>query len=109
MYEFGTVVLLALVLTKLVDLVRHIREMTPAARISLAMLLGVGLAWAMDYSVFAGFGITFRASWMSIVATGLVMGGIASVWHEVLDLLGSFARRSHDQAIEIERHIPRAA
>jgi len=109
MYVFATVALLGLAAAKLVDLVRGSREVPRTFRLLLAFLAGVGITWITDYSMFAGWDVDFRALWMGSVATGLVIGGIASVWHEVLDVLSSYARRVHDQATEIERRIPRAA
>ena len=109
MYEFATVVLLGLIVAKLVDLVRHFAGVTPATRLALAVLAGLGLAWAMDYSMFAGWSVSFREPWMGTLATGLAIGGLAAFWHEVLDAFSSYARRSHDQATEIETRIPRAA
>lgn len=109
MYEFGTVVVIGLLVAKLVDLAGHMRSLTPATRLALTMLAGLGLAWALDYSMFAGWGIHFREAYMGTVGTGLVIGAFAAVWHEGLDLLSSIARRQHDQATEIETRIPRAA
>lgn len=109
MYEFATVALLGLAATKVVDFVRHVTDVTRAVRLFLGFALGVGLAWAVDYSMFAGWDIGFRTSWMGPAATGLVIGGLAAVWHEILDVLSSYARRSYDQATEIESRIPRHA
>lgn len=109
MYEFATVALLGLAVTKVVDFVRHVTDVTRAVRLFLVLVLGLATAWATDYSMFAGFGIGFRSGWMGPVATGLVIGGLAAVWHEVLDVLSSYARRSYDQASEIESRIPRHA
>ncbi|MEX0832610.1 MAG: hypothetical protein WD757_08455 [Actinomycetota bacterium] len=109
MYELGTVLVLGLIVAKLVDLVRHTTGVTPSTRLALAVVAGLGLAWALDYSMFAGWGITFRELWMGTVATGLAIGGLAALWHEVLDAFSSYARRSHDEATEIESRIPRAA
>lgn len=109
MYVFATVALLGLAVAKLVDLVRGSREAPRTFRLLLTFLAGVGITWITDYSMFSGWDVTFRALWMGSVATGIVIGGIASVWHEILDVLSSYARRVHDQATEIERRIPRAA
>lgn len=109
MYVFAAIVLIGLATAKLVDLVRGFVELTRTMRLTLAFLLGVVIAWATDYSMFASWGITFRQVWMELVGTGLVIGGVAAVWHEVLDVASEYARRVHDQAAEIETRIPRAA
>ena len=109
MYEFATIALLGLAVCKLVDLAGHVTTLSRATKITLAVLMGVGITWLMDYNVYAGWDQAFRKGWMGTVGTGLTIAGLAAVWHEVLDVLSSYARRSHDQATEIESRIPRAA
>ncbi|MFN2543647.1 MAG: hypothetical protein ABR600_03615 [Actinomycetota bacterium] len=109
MYEFATVALLGLAVCKLVDLGGHLGTMSRAAKITLAVLAGVGLTWLLDYNVYAGWDQLFRKAWMGTVGTGLTIAGISAVWHEILDVLASYSRRSNDQATEIESRIPRAA
>jgi len=109
MYVFAGIVLLGLVVAKLVDLVQGFAELTRTTRLTLALVLGVAIAWAVDYSLFASWNIAFREYWMEIVGTGFVLAGIAGVWHEILDVFSSYARRVHDQATEIETRLPRAA
>ena len=103
MYEFATVALLGLVVCKLVDLTGHVRPLSRATRVGLAVVLGLGLTWATDYSAFAGWGIRFRELWMGPIATGLAIAGLASVWHEVLGMVGSYAKRG--QPAGSETHI----
>ena len=109
MYEFATVMLLGLAVAKLVHLVGYFGLGSRAARSTFAVVAGLALTWALDYSVFAGWGISFREAWMGPVATGLVIAGLAALWHEILSLAGSYSRRATDQATEIEAHFPRAA
>jgi hypothetical protein len=108
-YEFATVALLGLAVTKAVDLVRLTTDITQGLRIALGFILGLLVAWTTDHSLFAGWGIQFRDLWMGPVATGLVIGGLAAAWHEVLDVLSSYARRSRVEAGETETRTPRAA
>ena len=109
MYVFAAIALIGLAVAKFVDLVRGFYDFQRPLRLLLAFLAGIGVAWATDYSMFASWGIGFRSAWMETVATGLVIGGLASMWHEALDMMSSYARRAHDQATEIETRIPRAA
>ena len=109
MYVFATVALLGLAVTKVVDLARGFHDFSRTLRLPLALVLGVALTWATNYSAFGGWGIGFRSGWMGPAATGLVIGGLATLWHEILDMMSSYARRVHDQATEIETRIPRAA
>ena len=109
MYEFATIALLGLAVCKLIDLAGNLGHLSRASKITLAVLMGVGLAWLTDYSVFAGWGQGFRKLWMGTVGTGIVIAGLAAVWHEILHVLSSYSRRQDDQATEIESRIPRAA
>jgi len=109
MYVFATVILLGLLVAKFVDLINGFSELPKPGRLLLAFLAGIGLTWATDYSMFTAWDIAFRTGWMGPVGTGLVIGGVAALWHEVLDAISSVARRAHDQATEIETRIPRAA
>ena len=108
MYEFATIALLGLVVCKLVDLVGNLGHVSRATKITLALLIGAGLTWLLDYNVYAGWSQAFRKAWMGTVGTGLTIAGVAAIWHEILDVLSSYARRSN-QAAGIEAHIPRAA
>jgi hypothetical protein len=109
MYEFATVALLGLAVCKLVDVVGHYGNTSRATKTTLAVLMGLGLAWLTDYNVFAGWGQGFRNLWMGTVGTGLVIAGLSAVWHEILHAVSAYSRRSDDQASEIESRIPRAA
>ena len=105
MHEFATVALLGLAVYAVVNVIRQLGETSRALRIFLDLVLGLVVAWATDYSMFVGWGITFRSLWMGPVATGLVIGGLASLWTEVVAFITSYARRSYDEATEIESRI----
>ena len=107
MYEFATVALLGLFVATLVRLFAGVRPTSPATAITLTILAGLGIAWATDYSAFAGWGIQFRELWMGPVATGLVIGALAVTWSELLAAVGPYAARR--KAAADERHAARAA
>jgi len=91
----------------LVSLIGHARPVSTATGITLAILAGLGIAWATDYSAFAGWGIRFRELWMGPVATGLVIGALAVTWSELLAALGPYVARR--KAAADERQVSRAA
>jgi hypothetical protein len=105
MHEFATVILLGLAVYAVVSLVRQLGETSRAFRLFLDLALGLAVAWVTDYSMFAGWGVGFRGLWMGPAATGLVIGGVAALWNEVVGLITSYARRSYDEATEIESRI----
>ena len=72
-------------------------------------LIAVGTAWAIDYSVFTTFGQSLREAWMHPVATGSVLVAVADLCRELKNYLGGVARKTADEAAEIERRMPRAA
>ena len=109
MYEFATVVLLGLALSMVVDLVGNAGHLSRGATITLAVLLGVGLTWLLDYNVYAGWSQAFRKGWMGTVGTGITIAGISAVWHQIVSVLTSYSSRSSGQASEIESRAPRAA
>jgi hypothetical protein len=109
MREFAAIILLGLAVSTVVALVGQVREVPRPARTFLFLLLGAVATWITDYSVFADWGIRFRALWMGPVATGLVVGGLGSLWHEVFGLLAS-AQRVSPEAPPVEARLePRAA
>ena len=109
MYQFATIALLGLFVAQLIGLVGRVRPISMSARTVLAVLVGLGIAWATDYSAFAGWGIRLRELWMGPVATGLVIAGLAAVWTEVLSFLGAYAARSQPRATEPESPVTRVA
>ena len=94
MYEFATVVLLGLALSMVVDLVGNAGHLSRGATITLAVLLGVGLTWLLDYNVYAGWGQVFRKGWMGTVGTGLTIAAFTAVWNSVFGFLSSYGHRS---------------
>jgi len=109
MYEFATIALLGLAVCKLVDLVGNLGHLSRATTITLAILMGVGLTWLLDYNVYAGWSQSFRKPWMGTVGTGFTIAAVSAVWHEILGVLSSYARRYGSQAHEVESRAPRAA
>jgi hypothetical protein len=107
-YEFATVALLGLFVGQLVDLIGRLRPISLTARTVLAILVGLGITWATDYSVFAGWGIRLRELWMGPVATGLVIAGLAAVWNQVLGFLGAYAGTRTPRTTEPD-HVTRVA
>ena len=89
MYEFAVVTLLGLAALKVTDLVVENVPGLDKIRTLFTFTLAVVFAIALDYSMFAGFGVTVREAWMGTVGTGLVIGSLAGAWAALLGWFGS--------------------
>ena len=76
---------------------------------TIGALIAIGAAWALDYSVFTAFAQDLREQWMHPVATGIVLVAVADLARELKSYVGGVARKTADEAAEIEHRIPRAA
>lgn len=110
MYEFGVLMLGALLTAKTVDFVGHVyKDLSAAGKLVLAAVAGTAYAYLFDFSLFAGWGVSVSSDTVGTVGTGLFMMGLAGFWHELLGLMREWAHRYHGEASEIEARIRRAA
>jgi hypothetical protein len=89
MHDFLVVVLLGLALWKVVDLVEDLVPGLARFHNLMTIVVGVAAAVAIDYSMFRGFHVTLRASWMGPWATGFAIAGTTSAWRALFRWLGS--------------------
>ncbi len=91
MYEFAIVVLLGIGLFKLVDMLNEYVDLTKVHTL-LTIILGVVVTWALDFSLFAQWGIGVRSELMSYIGTGLMIAaaGYATpkVFEHVAEVIG---------------------
>lgn len=94
MYQFAVVALLALATVKLVDFVVDFvpSDDRGVMRSLLTFVVAVGGVWALDYSMFTGWGIEIRNENLSLLATSLVVAGLTSAWRAIFRYL------THDSA-----------
>ncbi len=111
MYHFAIVAMLGLAVWKFVGMVLGFagRDLDGHIKAFVTLVLGIAAAELLDYHLYASFGTTFRSSWMDPVFSGLTIGGMAYVWHNVLGMVEAYGRRNRDEAREIERRAPHAA
>jgi hypothetical protein len=88
-YDFAVIVLLGLALFKLVDVLEDIAPQLTKFHSLVMVAIAVAAAFAVDYSMFARFGIELREAWMGTAATGLVVAGTTSAWRALFHWLGS--------------------
>jgi hypothetical protein len=97
MYTFAVVALLALATLKVVDLLEGLVPGLAKGRSVLTFALAIAAAVAIDFSVFADYGIAVRDAWMGTWGTGLMIGSLAAAWQTVFGYLGS---QSHEAPVE---------
>ena len=89
MYTFAVAALLALATLKVVDLLETLVPSVARGRGVLTFALAIAAAVAIDFSVFADYGISVRDAWMGTWGTGLMIGSLAAVWQAAFGYLGS--------------------
>jgi hypothetical protein len=89
MYDFAVTILLGLALFKVVDLLEDLVPELTRFHMLVTLVLAVAGAVALDYSVFARYGIDLRQGWMGVWATGLMVAGTTSVWRAMFHWLGT--------------------
>jgi hypothetical protein len=86
MYDFAVVALLALAVVKTADFLSDQFNL-PKFRSILTFVGGIGVAWLLDYSVFAGWGVPVRNSDVGMVITGFVIAGMTVPWRALFGWL----------------------
>ena len=111
MYNFAILALLGLALWKTVGMVLGLigKDFTSSVRALITLALGVVTAFVLDYSLFAGWGIEVSNTDVATTVTGLMIGGMAYVWHYAIGLVEATGRVRRDEARETETRTPRAA
>jgi hypothetical protein len=91
MYEFGIVVLLGIGTFKVVDMLNEYVDLSKIQSI-LTIALGALVAWALEFSLFAAWGIEVRSAMLGYIGTGLMIAaaGYATpqVFEHVAEVLG---------------------
>ena len=90
MYAFMVFAVLALGLAVISDVLAEIVpvKVPNAVKHTFALALAMGVAWLLDYSVFAAFGQELRADWQDPVFTGIALVGGAEFLRAVAGSLG---------------------
>ena len=86
MYEFAIVVLLGIGTFKLVDLIGEYLNLSKVTTL-FTILLGVVIAWALGFSLFATWGIEVRSAALGYVGTGLMIAAAGYATPKVFEHL----------------------
>jgi hypothetical protein len=90
MYAFVVLVSLSLALAVVGELLDELLPVkVPAAlKTTGTVLIAMGVAWGLDYSVFSAFHQDLREQWMNPVATGVVLVGMGEAIRAFVGNLG---------------------
>ena len=89
MYTLAVTVLLGLALFKIVDVIEDLVPGLTKLHDAVTVTLAIVGAFALDYSLFDGFGVTLREDWMGALFTGVIVAGTTSVWRALFHWLGT--------------------
>ncbi|HZP90368.1 MAG TPA: hypothetical protein VFC04_05160 [Actinomycetota bacterium] len=109
MHAFGIALLLGLAVMIVAALAERYLAKTPEVRALVFLGLGIIAAWVMDFGLWREWAMTTRAGWLDTTLTGVILGGIAHVWHVLLGFVEGMSRKVADEASTIERTQLRAA
>ena len=91
MHEFAIVVLLGIGSFKLVDMLNEYVDLSRIHTL-FTIVVGVAVAWALDFSLFAQWGIEVRDATLGYVGTGLMVAAagyaVPQVFEHVAEVIG---------------------
>ena len=101
MYEFAIVLLLGIGTFKLVDTVNEYVDLSKIHSV-FTIALGIAVAWALDFSLFAQWSVPVRSDILGYVGTGLMIAAAGYVTPKVLehvaDVIGHRRERTVSRA-----------
>ena len=111
MYAFVILLGLGLGLGVAMEVIDELVPLKTPKALTRTIFAGIAtlVVWGLDYSVFTAFGQDLRAEWMHWVASGIVLVAVADLTSQLKAFIGGVARKTVDEAAEIEHRIPRAA
>jgi hypothetical protein len=85
-YEFAIVVLLGIGTFKLIDMLNEYVDLSKIQTV-LTIVLGAIVAWALEFSLFAQWGIPVRSEALGYVGTGLMIAAAGYATPQVFEHL----------------------
>ena len=111
MYVFGMMALLGLAVLAVTKIASRYVSLAAEIWAFVAVALGVGAAWLIDLNLFTAWGIPVRNSEIAVTVTGILLGGVAYFWKEILAFFAGLSRTFSDEAETLEKtqHLRRVA
>ena len=86
-YEFAIVVLLGIGTFKVVDMLNEYVDLAKVQSL-LTIALGALIAWALEFSLFASWGIAVRSEALGYIGTGLMIAAAGYATPQVFEHVG---------------------
>jgi hypothetical protein len=111
MYAFAMMALLGLAVLAVTGIASRRVAMAAEVRAFVLVALGVGAAWLIDLDLFGVLAIPTRDSAIGVTVTGLMIGGAAYFWHQIVAFFAGLSRKLGDEAATLEKseHLRRVA
>jgi hypothetical protein len=105
MYVFAVAALLGLGVLFVAMLAERYPPMRDARQLwaVLILALGIGAAWIANFDIWRLWALPVRWAWVGTTLTGVMLAGLAAVWHELLGLFTGLGRKYQDEAAKIEK------
>lgn len=91
MYEFAIVLLLGIGTFKVIDMVSEYVDLSKIHSL-FTIVLGIAVAWALDFSLFAQWNVPVRSEVLGYVGTGLMIAAagyaVPQMFQHVADIIG---------------------
>jgi hypothetical protein len=111
MFTFTMMALLGLAVLAVAAIAGRYLSISAEIRAFVLAALGVGAAWLIDLNLFTVLDIAIRDSAIGVTVTGLMIGGAAYFWQEILGFFAGLTRKLGDEAATLEKseHLRRVA
>lgn len=103
MYAFAMMALLGLAVLAVTAMASRYLPMSAEIRAFVLAALGVGAAWLINLDLFGMLAVATRDSAIGVTVTGLMIGGAAYFWQEILGFFAGLSRKLGDEAATLEK------
>lgn len=110
-FAFAMMALLGLAVLAVTAIASRYLSVSAEIRAFVLAALGVGAAWLIGLDLFSVLAVATRDSAIGVTMTGLMIGGAAYFWQEILGLFAGLTRKLGDEATTLEKseHLRRVA
>jgi predicted lysophospholipase L1 biosynthesis ABC-type transport system permease subunit len=103
MYAFAMMALLGLAVLAVAAVADRYLSIAAEVRAFVLAALGVGAAWLVNLDLFGVLAVATRGSAIGVTVTGLMIGGAAYFWQEILGFFAGLTRKLGGEAATLEK------